>query len=393
MILLNSPTPQAYARRAQKASEPAGSVRSRRRIGGSIAVIRVLLARVAVYRQRAIDDDVKPNRVARHVYVALTSQKAALWSGTVQTVRALIRDAEVAGSRYSTTGPSARVYLVHHSSMDLLETVVMKITESDTARRVRTGRGGNDMKTNCAINHTGVNAIDVVRVLSLPACPATLEVHRGRRIERQARPALAVYLEHSDASPDAHGTAEPIEFVSIRVGVEVDGWEIGHEVCDLCGVLRLTKARLWRRIGEHVWRSQSDGGDGPTRAQIRQGAIEPYLDVVTNMLAEARSLYPDWAAQMQSWPLTRLKSSRGQPRAFDSADVEKEEGEDDDTWVAQRLNVDWQTPKKRRWRDRSNQLRVVPWAITSGRLRALDADQSSPGCLIEADAAFVHSRP
>jgi hypothetical protein len=60
-------------------------------------VIRVLLARVAVYRQRAIDDDVKPNRVARHVYVALTSQKAAPWSGTVQTVRALIRDAEVAG--------------------------------------------------------------------------------------------------------------------------------------------------------------------------------------------------------------------------------------------------------------------------------------------------------
>ena len=201
---------------------------------------------------------------------------------------------------------------------------------------------------------------------------------------KSGRPAINVYLEY-----DAPATC-----VGICAGVEIDEWEIGRKIIDAGGTLRLTKERLWRRIGATEWRSDSDPSDGPSDAQVRRGRLEPHRDRIGDMLAEARSLYPDWAALMRSWELTHVKDARGGKRVFDSADVARRPDEDNDSWVAARLErehdgeieVHWQTPAKRRWVDRRNALGAVPWAITPERLNEMRAsDEPSPGAIVKCD--------
>jgi hypothetical protein len=204
------------------------------------------------------------------------------------------------------------------------------------------------------------------------------------------RPTISIYFDHDGWSNEQFadalraGATDEVERESrraltmgaIHAVVSVDGWEIGRELANDDGALTPRIGRVWRRFGEAGWHFP---GQGPSRDQIRRATYEPYRALIDEMLAEGRSLYPDWAEQMAGWPLTRVRSGRGRPREFDSSELNKQSGEDNDSWVADRLRVGgvhWQTPAKRRWRDRRAQLGQTPWAIR------VDESTSVEGCRI-----------
>jgi hypothetical protein len=188
------------------------------------------------------------------------------------------------------------------------------------------------------------------------------------------RPTISIYFDHDGWSNEQFSAAlragavdeveresrRPLTLRAIHAVVNVDGWEIGRKLPNAKGVLRLTRPRIWRRIGDGEWHSECDDGDKPSRAQVRRGAIEPYLELVSAMLGEARSLYPDWSEQMSDWRLTRVSDSRGQTRVVDSAVLAV--GETDD-YISRDLGVELQTVRKRRWRDQRAQLDQPPWLI------------------------------
>jgi hypothetical protein len=209
------------------------------------------------------------------------------------------------------------------------------------------------------------------------------------------RPTISIYFDHDGWSNEQFADAlragatdkieresrRPLTMGAIHVVANVDGWEIGRKIVNAKGVLRLTRPRIWRRIGDGEWHSECDDGDKPSRAQVRRGAIEPYLELVSAMLGEARSLYPDWSEQMSVWRLTRVSDSRGQTRVVDSAVLAV--GETDD-YISRDLGVELQTVRKRRWRDRRAQLGQPPWAIRP--------ETSVERCRIRAERLAVKTR-
>ena len=175
---------------------------------------------------------------------------------------------------------------------------------------------------------------------------------------------LSVYFEHdgwSDADfmqalrDGAHedivrAQTAPLERLRAVAAVDVAGWQIGREIEYVYGAWKLKpKLNVWRRIGESEWCSDGERGNRPTRKQLRDGTIEPYLDDISALMDD---LGVTWATQTAPWSLGKLQSARGNKRTFDSAGLVRQPLELDDGYVAKRLGVERASVAKRRMRDK-----------------------------------------
>jgi len=220
----------------------------------------------------------------------------------------------------------------------------------------------------------------------------------GEMENGEFRPTIKIYFEH-DGWSDAqfaealragdndgfiHKSERSLTLLALRVAVQVDEWEIGREVEFINGALKATSVVVWRSAGE------KRGANTPSRCQMRRGTIEPYLDgqnarhrgLVTDMLVTARSQYPDLAQWMEKWNLTSITGSRGRKRDLDSIELERRKG-DTDGEISRDLNVELQSVRARRLRDKQSSLGGVPWAI-----RPASVDDDSPRVCIPVDRGF-----